>query len=419
MGRFARLAGEYINTILDFLGKKTKINLHYAAWGSLWLTIGQGVAAISGFAITLAFANWFPKDSYGAYKYLLSMAGMLSAASLTGLNTAIIQSVARGQNGLAHVAARKNLKWSIGFITLALGISAYYFLNQNYPLGWGMAIIAFTNPLLTSWLLYRSYLAGKGRFRQLAETGAITTVIPAILIILTIRFSSSTIAVIAAYYLANGLVAASVHYAIMRHGPNHPPEPASENFSLHLSIINALDVIATYIDKVIAFQIMGAGALATYSLATAIPEQARTLLKNVGTMAIPKFSQHSRTKISANISRKIILMAIITLPLIIGYIVAAPWLFKIFFPQYLDAIPYSRLFAIILIFEGGLAGAALKATMAIKEQYILNSATNVLKIALLVGGTIWLGIWGIIVARILTRAISFFLSWSLIKKSSS
>lgn len=411
---------DILSLALNRLEKYLNVDIRYVASGGFWLATAQAIASVSGFLITLAFANWFPKESYGTYRYLLSAAGLLSALSLSGLNTAIIQSVARGYEKIFRRAWIRNWRWSVGFVLASLGVAGYYFWQQNSILALGMVITAVGAPLLNSWLLFKSFLNGKQKFRSLAWSSLWVSTIPALAIILSVWVSNNILVVLAVYYLSNIIVASLMYWQTLRtYRPNNLEDPSSHRFSRHLSLINILDVIATYIDKVLAFQLLGGTVLAVYSLATAIPEHLRTLLKNIATMAIPRYSNRTLPVIANTISKKILLMLAITVPCVIIYVAFAPLIFSILFPQYLDSIVYSRLFAVILLFEGGLAGAALKATMAIKEQYVLNIGTNITKIGLLVLGAFYFGLWGIIVARILTRALSFGLSWWLVIKTRS
>ena len=70
------------------------LDLKYFASGGFWTTLGQGINAILAFALTIAFANMIPKETYGIYRYILSIAGILNIFTLKGMNTAVVQAVA-------------------------------------------------------------------------------------------------------------------------------------------------------------------------------------------------------------------------------------------------------------------------------------------------------------------------------------
>ena len=72
-----------------------KTDMIYLAKGGGWLVFGQAIATFLGFFVSIAFANLISKESFGIYKFVLSMAGIVGAFSLTGLGVAVTQSVAQ------------------------------------------------------------------------------------------------------------------------------------------------------------------------------------------------------------------------------------------------------------------------------------------------------------------------------------
>ncbi|MDQ5883422.1 MAG: hypothetical protein QG654_335, partial [Patescibacteria group bacterium] len=52
---------------------------------------------------------------------------------------------------------------------------------------------------------------------------------------------------------------------------------------------------------------------------------------------------------------------LITIPIVILYIFVAPFIYKVFFPSYIEVVSNSQVFALIMIFDGGITGTSLKA----------------------------------------------------------
>ncbi|HEX9608834.1 MAG TPA: oligosaccharide flippase family protein, partial [Candidatus Paceibacterota bacterium] len=77
----------------------TKTDMVYLTKGGIWLSISQGVAMVTGLLVAIAFANLLTPETFGTYKFVLSLAGIIGAFSLTGMSTALIRSVANGQEG--------------------------------------------------------------------------------------------------------------------------------------------------------------------------------------------------------------------------------------------------------------------------------------------------------------------------------
>jgi O-antigen/teichoic acid export membrane protein len=408
------------NIFNNILKRGTSIfetDLHYVVKGSFWIVSAQALASFTSFFLAIAFAHFLSKEDYGNYKYILSVAGLISAISLSGLSTSIVQSVARGFENIFNKSFWLNIKWSIGMILTAIGISGYYFVQKNYLLGSSMLVVALLAPIVNGSLLYRSFLNGKKEFRATSLYNSILTIVPALAVFGTMVYFPNPFWIVLVYFGSNALVAGFIHFYVRaKWKPNKQIDPESDTYSKHLSAINILDMIATNLDKVILFQHLGATSLAMYSFATAIPEQIRNLFKAIPTLAVPKLAEKTNEDIQKVIYKKIFKLFLITIPVIILYYFAAPFIYRLIFPQYIEAIVFSQVFAIILLMEGGLSGSVFEARMAIREQYILNVASNVVKIVLLYILMILYGIWGVIFARIISRFIGFGIALYLLRK---
>ena len=99
------------------------------------------------------------------------------------------------------------------------------------------------------------------------------------------------------------------------------------------------------------------------------------------------------------------------------YILVAPFIFKTFYPQYLDSLIYSQVFALCLIFAPSLIfGAALVSQVKKKELYIYKFSSAGIRIILLTILIPIYGLWGAVFAAIITEASSFFILFYLSKR---
>jgi len=124
-----------INKIKKFLlwsEKYTKIDMVYFVEGGFWVLAGQVASSLAALGLAVAFANLIPKETYGQYKYVLSLASIVGAFSLTGMATAVIQAVARGLDGTLSKAFRLNLKWGVLITAISLAGSLYYFFSGDF-----------------------------------------------------------------------------------------------------------------------------------------------------------------------------------------------------------------------------------------------------------------------------------------------
>ena len=122
--------------------KYTQTDMVYLAKGGFWLNSAQVLTALSSFLLALLFARLIPKEVYGNYKYILSLAGIAATFSLTGISAGILQAVARGYTGTFIQATKVLVKWNSLIFVFSLIGALYYFSNGNSTLGYGFIIIA-------------------------------------------------------------------------------------------------------------------------------------------------------------------------------------------------------------------------------------------------------------------------------------
>lgn len=406
-----------IERVTEALSRRLRIDISYLLQGTVWGALGQVVSAGSAFALSVLFAHFATKETVGTYRYILSVANMLTAFTLSGLNTSIIQSVARGYDEAFTSSFRKSLLWSIPAMIGTITIGAYYALQGNLVLGWGIAIAGILVNVWNALLLFRSFLNGKKALFVLFLSNAAVSLFPIGALILSFFRTQDPASLVTVFLSVSCLVTAGVHrYASHRFAENDIRDPHHDRYSQHLSLLYILDTFASQLDKVLVFQLIGSASLATYTYATAFIEQMRALTKTVQTAILPKFSVRPTSHIRKELPRKIALSTIGLLGVALLYIVCAPFLFRLFFPTYLDAVWLSQVFALILIFENGLVAVALKAKRAIREQYVSNILGNIVKIGLMIVLLRVYGLIGLVMARVLARAFGFGFAFVLAKR---
>lgn len=382
-----------------------------------YLLGGHVIGNIFSLIVAITAAHFISKETYGTYRYILSIVSFIGAFSLTGLGTAIIRSVARGYDRIFTTSFVRSLTWSLPAIVIGLATGTWYLLHGNTILGFSILIGGILFPITQSLLWYKSYLNGKKYFRAIMKTNIAYSIATSSVIVATLLTKPSIITLITVYYLSNVAIVAIISIGIKkRFAPNKETDPESGKIEHHMSLMNILDIGATQLDKIILFQVAGPIEVARFTFATLIPEQLRNVIKYIPTLSMPVFSGLSKEESRSKGLFLIKKLFILTLPTVLLYVLIAPLVFKIFFPSYSEVVRYSQFFSLILIFDGGISGTILKAQNQIKSLYWVNLSTNLLKIGLILAlGYVW-GIWGIILSRIATRAISFFVSYILIIK---
>jgi O-antigen/teichoic acid export membrane protein len=192
------------------------------------------------------------------------------------------------------------------------------------------------------------------------------------------------------------------------------------SYAKHLSVMGILGGIAGNIDNLLLFHYAGAVDLAIYTFATGTLDQLTGPSKALSVMIQAKFVGHSNAAIRENMRTKMLLLLATGAAVIIVYIPLAPFLYRLLFPLYVSAVPYSQIYAIsILGIVFGPAGSYLAAKRKIKAQYISTVLNSLIQILIMAIGVIGWGLLGLIVARVIIRLAGGGIVYGLYRHSMS
>lgn len=396
-------------------------DLGYVARGGFWLTLGQIATSLSAFLLSIAFANLLPKETYGLYRYVLSVASILAIPTLAGLNTALVQAVARGYEGSFVPALKTKLRWGVLGALASIAVGGWYWLAGNPTLTFAFLIAAPFIPLMESLVLYDSFLAGKQAFRRastwrvLAHVGAVGT------LVVTLFLTKNLLLVLLAYFASWTILRAFFLFLTVRRlPPTTAQDPETIRYGKQLSVLNVFNVLGGYADRLLIFHLLGPVEVAVYSFAIAPPEQIKSLLKSAETLALPRFAKESDATLASRVWKSVFLFGALLLGGTILYILLAPFLYRLVFPQYLEAVRFSQIFAIsILALVLFLPTSALEAKRKTKELSFLTIVTAIIEVLALVVLITLFGLLGAIVARVLTRFFQLGTSLWFIHRSVS
>ncbi len=391
----------------------TKTDMVYLAGNGFWLAVGQIVIGLTALGLSSAFAHFVPKDVYGNYRFLLSIFWILTAFSLTGVSVALTRAVARGDRGAYGAALRLSLVWGIPMLLIGLGTSGYYFVNANAMLGWGCLVIALIGPLMQSAYLYGSFLEGKRAFRENAVAGIALNLIPALGIFACMFIIQDPVIFLLLFLGLSVLTGTVISFIVWRWFNTEAKLESTGLASLsgHFSAMNVLNTISQQVDRVLVFHYLGAVDLAIYAFATAIPDQIKGLMNNVATLALPNFMKRTFSKAYATLLYRVLGFMALSGLMVVAYILIIPHVFGLLFPTYLEAVPYSMIYALSLVFVAAIVPVALlEAHAAKRELYIYNTAGPVFQILILFVLVSGYGLLGAVLARIAGRFFYLLLS---------
>lgn len=414
-----------ITSFLLWSQKYTKADMLYIFKNGSWVMFGQGVNSVLSLVLIVAFANLLPKETYGTYKYILSLAGLLNIFTLTGMNNAVARSVATGLEGILKPAVKYQLVWnSIMFFALTL-LGSYYLFHGDQTLAISFFILGVFTPMTLAFNTYGAFLEGKKYFGTANILSTLSTLSYATGILIALLCSDSVTLLIGVYATATFLPS-FVFYRYVVHKFKQTTTTAINDtlrYGRELTYLRIIDPIVSNIDKILLAHFWGPAQLATYTLALAIPNRATLFMKSWVAIGFPKFSEKTFSGINLVFWRRVIQGMIIGLITTTLYILVSPFIFHYVLPQYIEGIFYSQLLAISFIFAIpnryiSLLLTSQRLSKVLYKRTFIHSTTS---ISLYILGGIWGGILGLVVAHILIDLMGLTINiilWRSASKSS-
>lgn len=366
-------------TLLRASEKYSKTDMVYLASGGFWIFVSRLASSLATLLIAIAFANLLAKDTYGTYKFVLAFASALAVFTLPGMGTAVIRAVSRGYEGALRAAVKTRVSWGLIGSAACAALALYYFSNENNILGISFLIIAPLVPLMDAFNTYDALLQGKKRFDLSALYGAAGQIAATTLLVGVLLLTKNIFALLLAYFLS-WIVVRGILLIITqkKHAANTATDPEAVRYGKHLSIIKGLGVVSGSMGGILVFHFLGSAPLAVFAFAIAPIEQVRALIKPVENLIVPKVAEDSWKMWSARtfLRKSLPFFGLIGAGVLL-YLIAAPYLYKILFPQYLESVYFSRLLAPTLVLSAAsvLMVSILRGKERIRELHVVNIVT--------------------------------------------
>ncbi|MCF7815424.1 MAG: oligosaccharide flippase family protein [Candidatus Pacebacteria bacterium] len=411
-----------LESFLNIIQKKFHIDIHYLLKNGTIISSSHAFGTLCGFLVSVLLANYIDSTTYGQYKYILAVAGIISAFSLTGAASAVLQSVSKGFDGSLEYEKKLSALWGTPAIIISLFFGGYYIYNDNYVLGLGVILMSTFVYLQNIFILHTSFLNGKKDFKNLAKNQVLSSITVVSSIACIIFFDATSVFWILLAY--NGSMTLYQYLAQKRtlrfYNPDKNSVDVSEQaLSRHLSVGNIISVIAEYIDKILIFQFLGPYQLAIYAFSVGIPDQIRSINKLINSMVIPRLSTKNDAQLAHSIKTHTRTYVIVTLVITILFWIIAKPLYSLLFPQYVEASWYASIYILILpiIAAGILHGNALQIQKKIKSLYSIRIFDSGLKIFFFVILIPHYGVLGAILSILLSKGATIILQMILFSRS--
>lgn len=384
----------------------------YFSKGGFWLVLGQIILAGIGFASAVVFANFLPPEEYGNFRYIISVASIIGSLSLSGLGVAVSGATARGNEGSLPYAFKTVLTWSWIMVLAGACAAAYYFFKGNVLLGTGMLLAGATSPFLIAGSLYDSFFEGKKIFSTRTLYSVVRNAVPVFSVITAVLLTQNIYIILITYFLSNTLVSVLLYTrALKKHVENTAVETELVKNGMHVSFMNFIGTLATHMDRVLIFTMIGGTPLALFSFAQAPLTYVQTGFQMIKSMMFPKFATRGIDEIKQNAGTKFIQLLIVAVLLTTIYWFLSPFFFRIFFPNYMDSVALTQWLALVLLATPFIVyGQALLAHKRHKELHIVRISVLVAKVAGLLILIPLYGLMGVVWTTLGSKALESLLT---------
>ncbi len=411
------------HNFLRWTEKYTKTDMVYLASGTFWLQIAKGGSMFLSLISSIIFANLLLPETYGNYRYILSVFSYLTIFTLAGMDNVIVSAAAKEENKTILLAIKEKIKWGFGGLIVGLGIAIYYLFNKNIELFGSVLIASLFIPFFDPFFSFMPILNGKKDFKLTTKYGLVIRLIATSALITTVYFSKNIVIITIVYFLSN-FIPRLIFFkktlspiALSEKSDDEQETKKQISFGKHLSLMGIIGQISVYLDQILVFHFNNAAILAGYYLSMMPFKQIQTLAGSINTLALPKFSQNSIENIKKNLLKKIAKMYAIIIPTITIYFLLADLIFQKIYPKYTDSAFLSKIFILqLLYFPLTLLGTAFIAHRKQKELYISTTSYTIIRVALILILTPQFGVYGAATAILITGLTNAILNLYLFLK---
>lgn len=383
----------------------TQTDMVYLAKGGFWQILCKVVTFLIGFATLSALSRWLSKETFGAYQYVLSIISILGLATLPAMGAALTRAVARGKEGMLAEVAKEKGKWSALGILVCLGCGFWYLGQGNPTLGFSFLMASFFFPFPRIFNMYTPFWQGRKRFDKDAKYTMGINFFEAVLFIPAIYFFNSLLLILVAYFVSRSIFRGLAFYFTYRNVAHCKKDRVTLSYGKHLTAMQAINVFANHLDKIIIWQFLGPVQVAIYAFAK-LPVTKLKSAVPVSTLSLPKLSAKKVKHIKPQLLGKFYKLFGLGAAMFVGFYFVAPYVYKIAFPHYLDSVAYARgLSVLFVLIPFVLLDTALVSEIKKRELYIVRIVAPGVKIVLFACLIPFYGVWGIVIAIVASEAV--------------
>jgi len=280
-----------IYNISDKGGKRLGFDLPYFIENGFWVLLAQFVNLTASLVMSVIFARYLSKETFGEYQLLLSFLGIVAIISYSGLNTSIVRSVAKGFDYSYVKAVNFSFKKSLLAIPIFLALSFWYYYHGKQELSIILIIAGLMFSFIYAHNKWVAYNKGKSKFEKIAKQQILQNVTLNVLLIIVIFLSPKNLFVVAGVYLIiNASFNTFWHFKTKKEITNTKFDDDCIPYGKYLTKMGLFSIFVSYFDKII-IGFIDIEMLAVYAIALKLFDVIKQIIKSFYSISFPKFAQ--------------------------------------------------------------------------------------------------------------------------------
>ena len=336
-----------LSILIDKIARAAQIDLRYFIKNGFWVAVREVFTLAMGLLVSVAFTRLTTKELYGNYELILSIFSLVSIVSISGLNAAIIRSVARGYEGSYPKAVKASFSWSFLGSLIIFIIGLFYFIYQDKTIGIIFLVSSILFPFIYGINYWQALFSGQKRFDLATKFASLQSVVSGLIMGLVIfLFPDKLIIIILAHFLLSSGFNILFFKKSLSFLRNNKKDKEIISYGYFLTKINVLATVANNLDKIIIGIFLSPADLAVYAIGVNLARKFLNLTKSFLATATPKIAQKNTLNRKAYFG-VFIFFSIISVILYFLFPIVIPVLFS---QKYESSIILSQIVIIFLPF---------------------------------------------------------------------
>ncbi|MDO8183417.1 MAG: hypothetical protein Q7T49_00310 [bacterium] len=378
-----------------------------------WAIVNQIILSIGAFGTIVVLSRFLNRDIFGEIRYIAAVLAILSFFSLPGASSIVIQSAsAIGKKRVVQIITNQ-LQWGLIATAGALFFALFYFLKGNMGLGYGFLVGGFFAPIANLYQMPGYILAGLKSFKS--KTLVDSVILSAIIMgaIFGTLLTRNVPGTLLFYFGIQSIATLVLLFYTIKKIPSNTTTDTTETLDIthskQLSVFQAPFTLLPALEKIFIFLLLGPSSLAIFTIAVLPLEHMRSAFRSLLQFSVlPHFEDESKATLS--LKKWLATTSILTIGGIIVLIVFTKIILPIFFPQYIEAIPYGFILILALIpVPLQILTLALIASRKIRDLFIYAGSLTIVNVVTFLALIPLFGLMGAVIAKIITEFLTAIL----------